>query len=143
MSVASWIERARDHEKLRFLMVGALNTCIGYLDYAVLYWLLNSYLNYLVIGIIAHMFSVTFSFLLYRHLVFRTGRNGWTAFARYNLSVLTNLGLGLLLMFVLVSLVGLHPLLAQGITIVISIATNYLLHKFFTFAAPNPPYNGM
>ena len=143
MSAASWIARARDDQKLRYLAVGGLNTCIGYLDYAVLYWLLHSTLNYLVIGVIAHMFSVTFSFLLYRRLVFRTGRSGWTAFARYNFAVLTNLGLGLLLMFVMVSLLGLHPLLAQGITIVISIATNYVLHKFFTFAAPDPPYNGM
>jgi putative flippase GtrA len=140
---ASLIRQLWARETVRFLAVGAFNTLVGYLCFAALYELLHDQINYLLITCAAHFAVVVVGFTLYRRLVF-TSKSPWPrAFLRYNISVCGNLVLGLLLMFVLVQILKVNPLYAQAITICIVTVSNYVLHKFFSFAGMAPPYSGV
>lgn len=121
-------------ERFRFLAVGAYNTLFGYVAFALLYAWLGNELHYLVVAVIAHFIAVINAFFAHRMLVFRAHGALLRDFLRFNVSTLGNLAAGLVLMALLVSLVGWHPLLAQALVIAVSVVASYFIHKLYTFA---------
>ena len=134
-----WLRQVLADEKARFLIVGGINTGVGYLIFATLWGIFGSVANYLVIATVAHFIAVAFGFGLYRRFVFSHQGNWIGAFLRYNIGVLGNLGLGLLLMVLLVQGLMLSPLLAQAIAILVIAVSNYLTLKFFSFRRRSMP----
>lgn len=124
----------RGNEKLRFLIVGATNTGIGYLTFAMYYLMLGRWVHYIVVALIAHMTSVCAAFLLQKKLVFRSGSPWWPEFRRYNVSLLGILTFNVLTLFLLVTVMCLHPLAGQAVVMVFSIIGSYFAHKQFSFA---------
>jgi len=121
-------------ERFRFLAVGAYNTLFGYVAFALLYTWLENELHYLVVAVIAHFIAVINAFFAHRMLVFRAHGALLREFLRFNVTTLGNLAAGLVLMALLVSLVGWHPLLAQALVIAMSVVASYFVHKLYTFA---------
>lgn len=131
--IESFLQRWAEGEKLRFLIIGAVNTLIGYLIFAVLYLLTGRWLHYLLVALTSHFLAVGAAFFLQRTVVFRSTGPVWLELLRYNLSLLTVLGAGMAGLYVLVSWVGLPPLLAQAIVTVLSVIGSYLAHRYFSF----------
>lgn len=121
------------NEKSRFLLIGAVNTGFGYASFTVYYILLERWLNYLLVAVLAHMTAVCFAFYLHRRIVFRSESPWWPEFVRYNLSLLGVLLAGLAGLAILVSGIGLHPLLGQAIVTLFSVVISYMAHRHFSF----------
>lgn len=125
-----------ESEKLRYLTVGAINTGMGYLVFALLFLLLEHRLHYLVIGLLAHAISVCIAFANHRFLVFRS-RSPWLLeFFRFNVSLLGMLALGMAALYFLVDICGIYPLLAQAIATPFILTLTYLVHRTFSFRRP-------
>lgn len=122
-----------DDRRMRYLLVGGFNTVVGYSVFALLYWALNPWVHYLVLAVMSHFLAVINSFLTQRQWVFRDRGPRWPAFVRFNLTTLSALAFGLVAMAVLVDLLGVHPLLAQALVILLSSVGLYLLHRRYTF----------
>lgn len=125
--------RLWDNEKARFLIVGAVNTGIGYLSFATLYLALGTALHYMAIAALAHCVAVSMAFLLQRRLVFRSSAPWRPEFVRYNISVLGVLAASMAGLSLLVSGLGLHPLAAQAAITSGSVLVSYFSHRRFSF----------
>jgi len=121
------------NERFRFLLVGAFNTAFGYATFALLYLLLGHWLHYLLIGVLAHAVATLVAFTGQRRLVFRSRLPWLPEFWRFNVSLLSVLLFGLASLFVLVTLLGLHPLLGQGVVTPLSILLSYFTHRHYSF----------
>lgn len=124
------------NERFRFLLIGAFNTAFGYATFVLLYILLGYRLHYLLIGILAHAIATLVAFTGQRRLVFRSRRPWLPEFFRFNLSLLSVLLFGLASLFVLVTLLGLHPLLGQAILTPLSVLLSYFTHRHYSFRQP-------
>lgn len=123
------------HQQLRYLLVGAWNTAVGYLIFAVLYLLFGSWVNYITIAVVAHIAAVTQSYITQRLLVFRSRRNWIAEYSRFHLTHLITLVLGLALLSAIVEAIGVSPLFAQAIVAIAIVMVNYFVHQHFTFRA--------
>ena len=121
------------HQQLRYLLTGAWNTAAGYAIFALLYLLLGSWLNYLLVAVVAHVAAVTQSFVTQRRLVFRSKGNWSAEYFRFHLAHLTTLVIGLGLLSTLVEDFAMSPLTAQAIITAIIVLISYFVHQHFTF----------
>lgn len=120
-------------EKSRFILVGAINTCLAYVVFALLYLLLRNVLHYLVIATLSHFIAVAISFTSQRRLVFRHQGPLLTTFFRFNVATSLSLLFGLAGMMLLVDGVGLPPLIGQAIVTAVSVVIMYVMHRYYTF----------
>lgn len=124
----------QENEKSRFLIVGAANTGIGYLAFAMYYLGVGRWVNYMVVAIIAHITAVCIAFFLQKRFVFRSDSPWWPEFARYNISLLGILGFNISALYFLVSEMNWNPLAGQAIVMVFSVIGSYYFHKRFSFS---------
>ena len=122
-----------ESERFRFLAVGADNTLFGYIAFALLYTWLHESMHYLVIAVIGHVIAVINAFFAHRILVFRTRGNLLPEFVRFNVTTVGSTAIGLAGLALLVDFAGIHPLLAQGIVLAVTVVITYVAHKRFTF----------
>ena len=138
----SWRRRAvagwHASDKLRFLVVGAYNTLFGWGVFALLHLTFADRVHYLWLLVVAHFAAVTSAFFSHRQLTFRaTGSMPWQ-FLRFNLSYLGGLGLGLVLLPLGVRVLNAHPVVVSGVLTLLTVATSYLFHRYFSFARSSP-----
>ena len=124
-----------DAQKLRYLAVGGVNTVLGYAIVVVAYQLLASSLHIVVIGIIANIVTISFSFMTYKTLVFRT-RGQWLkeyfkAYVVYGSVAI----FGIFLLWLFVNELGFSIWVAQGLVILLTVTASYIGHARFTFRA--------
>jgi putative flippase GtrA len=127
-----WGNWARN-ERLRFLVVGAVNTGFGYGSFAVLFLLIGQSVHYLVVSALAYAVSVLVAFQLQRHFVFRSRAPWWPQFMRYNLTQWGMLLGSMASLSALVSGLGWHPLAAQALVTAGAVVVAYLSHRHFSF----------
>jgi putative flippase GtrA len=127
----------RDHEKLRFLIVGAWNTVFAYLAFGIVYLLFRSEFHYLLICVVAHALAVTNAFVCQRRFVFRSQTRWWSAFLRFNLVQLVVLVSGLAALAVLVEILHIAPLYGQLLVMTTTVIASYLLNRAYSFRRPS------
>ncbi len=124
---------SRHEEKVRYLVVGGWNTAFGYLLFIALYTLLHATVNYLAILIVSYVVSITNAYICYKFLVFRTKGNYLREYLRfylvYGLAFLINLAL----LPVFVELLGINPVISQGVIVIFTVIISYVAHKNFSF----------
>lgn len=126
----------RHQTKVRFLMVGALNTAVGLAVYPALYFLAAPLeLHYLTILVISQVVCVTFSFLTNKFLVFRTSGNYLQESGKFLTFHLSFFLVNLAALPALVELVGMSPVWAQTLFAVLVIATSYFWYSRITFSS--------
>ncbi|MDA0978232.1 MAG: GtrA family protein [Proteobacteria bacterium] len=123
---------------IRYLVAGGYNTLFAFLVFAGLYLLLEHQLHYLLIALVSQVIAITNAFLVYRYLVFKSDGNFLAEYFRtylvYGVSFLVNLGM----LAALVEVAGLHPILAQGLTVFVTVIISYFGHSRFTFRRSDP-----
>ena len=117
-----------------YLIVGGWNTLFGIGVYAILYELLHNSVNYLVLMIPANILAITNAYLCYKLFVFKTRGNYASEYLRCYAVYGAGIILSFILMFLLVSIFGLHPILAQCLCVVGTTIFSYIGHKRFSFA---------
>jgi putative flippase GtrA len=124
--------------KLQYLAVGGVNTLFGYGCFALFQWVLAEYLShaYLLAGLLSSLVSMTFSFLAYKHFVFKTKGNYLQEWVRCLVVYSGNIAIGLLclppLVIALTHLTSLGkgaPYVAQGVVIGLGVCWSYFGHS--------------
>lgn len=129
------LKRIVGDERMRFLMVGAVNTVVGYGLFVLFEWLLGGEGSYLVSLYLSYAIAIAVAFALHRRVTFRVrGRQGvLLSFVRFVGVYLVTLAINTIALPVLVEGVGLNPLLAQAIVVIVTTVISYVGHKFFSF----------
>ncbi len=120
-------------KKARYIVVGALNTAVGYGIGVIGYLLLESRVSLIGIGIICNIVAITFSFVTYKCWVFQTKGQWLTEYARCYFVYGGTAVLGIGLLWLLVGKLAISIWFAQGLIIIITIIVSYLGHNRFTF----------
>jgi len=123
----------RRREQGLYLVVGAWNTVFAYTEWAVLQFLLQDVLPYLVILVLAWPLAVLNAYLCYRHFVFRSTGSMRRELPRFSLVYVATLVGGLVALPVLLRMLGLNIYVTQAGYTAVVVALSYLAHKFFSF----------
>lgn len=120
----------------RFVLVGAVNTVVHYLVYLAT-WLL---VGYLVAHVLATIVAMSVSYLLNCRFTFRV-RPRLRTFLLYPASNGVNLGLSAAAMWLLVEVIGIHPLVATLLGGLVATPATYLVSRLILTSrhrAPRP-----
>ena len=136
VSVASVSIRALlAREQVRFLLVGGVNTLVGYGFYA----LFLIFAGYLVSLYLSYAVAVSIAFVLHRRFTFRVSGNVVVDFVRFVGVYVISLAVNSAVLPLLVEVAGMHPLAAQAIALLITTLISYVGHKWFSFRRSATP----
>lgn len=121
-------------QRVRFLLVGAANTALGYGIFVVLYLVMGALLPYLAVLVLAYFTASFFAFLAQRWVVFRVTGFFFLDLVRYLAVGLGVLGLNALFLVAGVEWLALPVLGAQALATFIAVVLSYLGHRFISFA---------
>jgi putative flippase GtrA len=130
-------------QRVSFLIVGGINTVVGFGLYAAFTtWVFHDvYLGYTLSLIVSYAIAIVIAFVLYRRFVFRVTGHVVRDFLRFISVYAVSIGINLVALPVLVELVGIPPILAQAVILVITTVVSFVGHRSFSFrrAAPSVP----
>lgn len=118
-------------EKIRFLLVGGFNTVVSYLIFALLYEIVG--LHYNVALVVQYMITINMSVLTMRYYVFRSSGDFWREFTKAWSVYIFIFFFNAAMLNLFVKVMGLPPLIAQGLYLIISTVTTFILHKYLSF----------
>jgi len=125
-------------EKLRFLVVGGINTLFGIAAYPMIYLLLAGLdAHYLVILVISQIVCVSFSFMTNKYFVFRTTGNYWREYQKFWLLHLGAFAINLLVLPLAVDGLKMNPMIAQTAYAIVMAIISYFWHSKITFSSAN------
>ena len=125
-------------EEIRFLIVGGINTVVGYALFALLQITIGDVIGYLGSLYLSYAISVTLAFVLHRRFTFRVTGTVVADFVRFVGVYVVSLGLNTIALPLLVEVAHLDPLVAQAICVVITTVISYVGHKWFSFRRRRP-----
>ncbi len=119
--------------KFRFIIVGGLNTLIGYLVSIGIYNLFSKVLHISVIAIINAILAITISFVGHRYFVFKSVEPWLNEYIKMYLVNAIAMLVNIVLIWISVDIMQLEFWLAQGIITFSLTICMYFAHKAFTF----------
>jgi len=130
--------------RIAFLLVGALNTGIGFVWFILFSLLVNSawpgaWWSIFVTITCAHLTSTLSAFVLYRRLVFRVTGHLWLDFWRFQLVYLTSFLLNHLVVPPMTILLGMNDIVAQFLFTFVIAVISYVGHSRFSFHRRKEP----
>jgi putative flippase GtrA len=130
-----WFPRVVRDQRVAFLIVGGINTVVGFLCFAGFLVLLGKQ-RYLVALVCAHVVAVLIAFVLYRFAVFRVRGHLLADLWRFETVYLSALAVNFVVLPVLVELAHLPVLLAQALIVLVTSVMSWVGHKHFSFRRP-------
>lgn len=118
---------------LRYVLVGGWNTAFGFGMFVALHALLIAHVHYLAILVLSTTIAVLNAFVCYRLLVFKVTGTPSADLARFSVVYLVALAANLALLPLLVEVVGLTVLLAQGVVVAGTVVASFFAHSRFSF----------
>ncbi len=130
-----WLRRLFADQRVRFLVVGGTNTVVGYGLFVLFELTIGRSLGYLVSLYLSYLIAVALAFVLHRRFTFRVSGTGNALldFVRFAGVYVVTLLINTAALPLLVELVGLAPIVAQGIVVVVTTVVSYFGHRFFSF----------
>lgn len=121
-------------KKIRFLIVGFVNTCFGYGISIINYYLFYEHFGLFFYSLLNHILSITFSFVNYKYFVFLTKnifffREYLRSFLVYSL-IFTG---STILIFIFLEILFWNIYVSQALNIIIFVPISYMLNSHFTF----------
>jgi putative flippase GtrA len=126
------LKKLLDNEKIRFLAIGGINTVVGYLLFALFYWLLGTEL-YLAAYIASYVVALFSGYTLQRLVVFRVKGHLVLDFLRYTTVQLGAFVVNIILLPLFVEVFKIDPLISQAIILFITVVSSYFAHRYFSF----------
>jgi putative flippase GtrA len=129
------LRRLLEDQRIRFLIVGGVNTVIGYGLFALFDWCFGHAIGYLGSLYGSYVVATVIGFILHRRFTFRATKSGRVVvdFLRFQSVYIVTLIINTVALPLLVQLVGLNPLVAQACYIVVATAISYTGHRWFSF----------
>jgi putative flippase GtrA len=132
-----WLLRVFRDQRVAFLIVGAINTVVGFLCFAGFLMTVGQLWGppwgYLATLACAHVVAVLFAFVLYRFVVFRVRGHVLADLWRFETVYLSALAVNFLLLPVLVEIAHLPVLLAQALIVLVTSMMSWVGHKHYSF----------
>lgn len=128
-----WLKRLRDDERARFLVVGGINTVVGYLLFLAFEQLFSG--NYLASIVASYAIATLIAFVLHRRFTFGvTQRQGIVIdFLRFESVYVVMLAINAGLLVLLVGWWSWPSWIAQAVIVVLTTVGSYVGHKLFSF----------
>ncbi|WP_150307186.1 GtrA family protein [Planctomonas psychrotolerans] len=125
-------------QRIRFLIVGGINTLVGYLVYAALtVWVFPDVrFGYLISLALSYVVAIGLAFVLYRRFVFRVHGNVLQDLLRFVTVYLVAITINAIALPLLVEVLSVPPLLAQLIVLVGTTLLSFFGHRSFSFGRP-------
>ena len=122
-------------ERVRFLIVGGVNTLLGYGLFVAFEVTLGRYIGYLGSLYASYAIAIVVAFVLHRRFTFRVSGTGsvMVDFLRFVSVHVVALLINTAALPLLVEVFGLPPIVAQAIVVVVTTLVSYFGHKFFSF----------
>ncbi|MCU1538523.1 MAG: hypothetical protein JWP82_2874 [Humibacillus sp.] len=122
--------------RVAFLFVGALNTAIGTIWFALFDWWLgarwNGYGHYPAL-VITYAVSILCAFVLYRKIVFKVHGNVWRDLRRFATVYLSSFAVNLVLLWVMIHVFHWHPFLSQCLITFVTTIFSWVGHNRYSF----------
>lgn len=120
---------------MRFLLIGAANTALGYGLFVAFELTVGHRIGYLGSLYVSYAIAIVVAFVLHRRFTFRVAGSGnvLVDFLRFVSVHLVALLVNTAALPLLVEFAGLSPMLAQAIVVLATTVISYLGHKFFSF----------
>jgi putative flippase GtrA len=122
-------------ERVRFVIIGGVNTVLGYGLFALFDLTLGKTIGYLGALYAAYVIAIVVAFFLHRRFTFRAHESGnpFVDFLRFSLVYVVSLLINTAALPLLVELARMPPLVAQAVIVVVTTLVSYFGHKFFSF----------
>ena len=125
--------KLREVREGRYLIVGVINTVVGYVSFALALAILGDQ-RYIISLAVSHLVGTTLAFILYRRFVFRVRGRLVIDYLRFQLVYVGAFFSNLVLLAVLVDVVSMPILLAQAAALIVLALLTYWGHRFFSFS---------
>jgi len=122
-----------DNQKVRYLIIGGINTVFGYFVTIFFYYSLTNVLHTLTILCLANVFAISFSFLTNKFFVFKTKRKWTSEYLRYFFVYGNTALIAILLIWILTDYTNIPFWLVQALILPFTVIVTYLSHKKYTF----------
>ena len=121
-------------QRIRYLAVGGWNTVSSYGLFVGLQLAFGHAIHYLPLLVVTMVISVLQAFLLHRHLVFRATDGSWPGqLLRFSQVYAGAFAVNLAMLPVLVELVGLPVIVAQGVLVITTVVASFVGHRRWSF----------
>lgn len=125
-------------KKIKFLIVGFVNTCFGYSIAIINYYLFYEHFGLFFYSLLNHILSITLSFMNYKYFVFFTEnsfffREYLRSFIVYSLIFIGST----ILIFIFLEILFWNIYLSQALNVLIFVPVSYILNSHFTFKKNN------
>lgn len=127
-----------DVQKFRYLVVGITNTVVGYGIGVAIYQLLAFSWHIFLIGIVTNIITITFSFLTYKTLVFKSVGHWLEEYLKAYVVYGGVAVCGIFLLWLFVDQMSFSIWLAQGLVTIFTVVISYIGHQKFTFRSKLP-----
>lgn len=121
-------------KKLRYIIVGIWNTIFPYIVFSFLYYITNAKLHYMIILVICQILGLTNAYLCYKLLVFKTKGNIVREYLRFYVVYGATFIVNIVLIGLFVEVLGVNPVLSQGLIAIVIVTMAYFGHNRFSFS---------
>ncbi len=119
-----------NRQEIRFLLVGGLNTIVGYGLYVILVFF---NINYLIANTISTIIGVLHSYLWNRFFTFKSKEKAFKEILKFISVYIISYLLGMGTLFVFKEVLNLSPYIAGFINLFITTLISWFGHKYFSF----------
>jgi len=131
-SLNELMKKIFNRREFRFLMVGGINTAVGYGAYALLIFF---GLQYLIANTLSTIIGVINSYLWNRFFTFKSKGKALGEIARFSLVYFISYCLSMLFLYLIVGKFGLNTYIAGALNIILTTTISWFGHKNFSFKA--------
>jgi len=129
-SVLDTVKALTNDQRVRFLIVGGINTAVGYGTFAAVIFIGG---HYFLANFIATTVGVTVSYFLNKYFTFRQYKKSFTEVLRFISVYLFSFILGNVVLYVLVDIISISPYLAGALNLIFTTLISWFGHKYFSF----------
>lgn len=133
MNLKHWFSAKFADERVRYILVGVVNTLFGFLFFVGSYFLLEDYAHYLVIFLFVQVVAVTFSHFMQRRIVWKSNAGYFPELMRFSSTYVFAAFLNAGLLWLSQEFFSRTVLLSQFIIGTLLIPLMYVLQKYWTF----------
>lgn len=120
-------------QSIKFIIVGVLNTIVGFIVYAVYIHFIQD--NYLHALISSHVIGVMHSYLWNNKWTFQQKKYNTISVIKFISVYVITFFVNLFLLTLLVDTIGMNKLIAQAIALFLTTVVSFFGHKYWSFRA--------
>lgn len=133
-----WTVSLLGDRRVKFLIIGAFNTLLGYILFVLCDLLLFAHIDmgYGLSLTVSYCLATLVAFVLYRWFVFSDSRAWTQSLPRFVLVAVLSYSLNALLLILVVEHLGIDRLAGQAIALLVTVIVSYVGHSFYSFGRP-------